>query len=651
MTAGVTPNQADLWRGSAGVVGDRLAPESVWVLLHREGHRLFPDAMFEDLFSSRGRRSVPPQVVAVVMVLQRLFGLSDREAVEAFEFDVRWKFAAGGLDLDFPGFSHTVLVAMRARLAESDRPRRIFEVTLGAAKEAGLVGHRRVLDSTPLYDAVATMDTVTLVRSAIRGLLAVADDNLELVLRAGLVSGDDYGLAGKPRIDWDDQPAREQLIDAVARDGIGCLRVLEGRAVTPLVADAAELLATVLGQDLVEGDDGVFRIVWGVAPDRVISTVDPDTRHGHKTAARGFDGYKGHIAIDPDSEIITDTTVTPGNVGDGEVAENLIRDLTDSDDTDSDDTDSDDPDSGDTDSDDTDSGDNAGDGRADTASDNLADSADGEDVDSEDVDGGRDDSDVGDNADTVGGEGPKATDTDTGGGGVGGGVGRPVVVGGTGVGGRRSARGRGVKRVQRANQKLRAKTRAANAAAKTKVYGDSAYGSGSFQQHLTNHGIDSRCRTQRPAPRPNGLFNKDLFIIDLDNDTVTCPAGDTADIDRTADGDGTARFDQCNHCPMRANCTTSTTGRTIKVGVHEPALAEARHAQTNPEWQDDYRAVRPKVERKIGHLMLRRHGGRRARVRGNPKVDADFNLLAAAHNIRRLATLEASTTNGQWTTA
>ena len=106
----------------------------------------------------------------MVMVLQRLFGKSDREAVEAFEFDVRWKFAAGGLDVDYPGFVHTVLVDMRARLAASDRPRRLFEVVLEAAKQAGMVGHRRVLDSTPLYDAVATMDTVTLIRSAIRGL-------------------------------------------------------------------------------------------------------------------------------------------------------------------------------------------------------------------------------------------------------------------------------------------------------------------------------------------------------------------------------------------------------------------------------------------------------------------------------------------------
>jgi len=107
--------------------------------------------------------------VAVVMVLQRWLGLSDRVAVAAFEFDARWKYACGGLDFDYPGFAHTVLVDMRARLARSERPKRIFEVTLVAARAAGVISAKRVLDSTPLYDAVATQDTVTMVRSAIRG--------------------------------------------------------------------------------------------------------------------------------------------------------------------------------------------------------------------------------------------------------------------------------------------------------------------------------------------------------------------------------------------------------------------------------------------------------------------------------------------------
>src|SRR4029450_7895582 len=174
MTAGTTPKQVDLWWGTAAVCEGRVGEQSIWAVLYHQGDRLFGDELFADLFAEVGRRSVPPRIVATVMVLQRLQGLSDREAVEAFCFDARWKYAAGGLSFDYPGFAHTVLVDMRARLARSDEPDRIFQVTLEGAKQAGGVGRKRVLDSTPLYDAVATMDTVTLVRSAIRSLIKVA---------------------------------------------------------------------------------------------------------------------------------------------------------------------------------------------------------------------------------------------------------------------------------------------------------------------------------------------------------------------------------------------------------------------------------------------------------------------------------------------
>ena len=312
-----------------GFCEGRVAPESIYGVLHRECFSLFPDEMFADVFTDVGRRSVPPMIVAVVMVLQRLEGCSDREAVDRFAFDVRWKYAAGGLDFDHPGFVHTVLVDMRARLARSKRPNRIFEVTLDAARRAGLVGRRRVLDSTPLYDAVATMNTVTLIRSAIRGLLGAADAELETELRAVIAREDDYRVAGKPVCDYDDPDAREALVNALARDGMALLAVLHGRELGPAPSQAGALLATVTGQDLDEDTDGVFRIARRVARDRVISTVDPQARHGHKTAARGFDGYKGHVGVDPDSEIITATTVTAGNAGDASAADDLITDLTD----------------------------------------------------------------------------------------------------------------------------------------------------------------------------------------------------------------------------------------------------------------------------------------------------------------------------------
>src|SRR6266571_104805 len=326
MTLGVTPRQADLFRGTAAVCEGRVAADSVYGILHRGCFALFPDEMFADLFEEVGRRSVPPMIVAVVMVLQRIEGLSDREAADRFAFDARWKYACGGLDFDYPGFAHTVLAGMRARLARSGRPGRIFEVTLAAARQAGLVGRRRVLDSTPLYDAVATMGTVTLVRSAIRGLLKAAGGELAGELAGVLRRDDDYAAAGKPACDYEDRAAREALVDALARDARALLGVLDGREPGAAVAQAAALLASVTGQDLEEGEGGVFRIARRVAPDRVLSTVDPQARHGHKTSARGFDGYKGHVAVDPDSEVITATAVTPGNSGDASAAAKLLAD-------------------------------------------------------------------------------------------------------------------------------------------------------------------------------------------------------------------------------------------------------------------------------------------------------------------------------------
>ena len=101
-------------------------------------------------------------------------------------------------------------------------------------------------------------------------------------------------------------------------------------------------------------------------------------------------------------------------------------------------------------------------------------------------------------------------------------------------------------------------------------------------------------------------------------------------------------------CPLRDQCTTATAGRTITVGAHEQALADARTRQTDPAWIADYRSTRPKIERKLGHLMRRRHGGRRARVRGTQRVDADFRLLAAAVNLARLAVLGLHRTATGW---
>ena len=123
---------------------------------------------------------------------------------------------------------------------------------------------------------------------------------------------------------YDDPEARAQLIDALVKDARAALVALDGRELSAAVSEAARVLAAVVGQDLDEDDQGTFKIARRVAKDRIISTVDTDARHGHKTQSRSFDGYKAHVSIDPDSELVTATAVTACNVADGEVAEELL---------------------------------------------------------------------------------------------------------------------------------------------------------------------------------------------------------------------------------------------------------------------------------------------------------------------------------------
>jgi hypothetical protein len=146
MTLGVADPQGNLLDDMTAFCDKTLPPDSIYAFLHRERERLFPDSAFADLFADDGRRSVPPSVVATAMVLQRLEGLSDREAAERFAFDTRWRYAAGVGSYDTGGwtiFSHTVFVDMRERLRGSKRPDRVFEIALDAAKAAGLVGRKR----------------------------------------------------------------------------------------------------------------------------------------------------------------------------------------------------------------------------------------------------------------------------------------------------------------------------------------------------------------------------------------------------------------------------------------------------------------------------------------------------------------------------
>jgi hypothetical protein len=501
------------------LLGDRL--RGIYRFLAEHGARLFPDDYFADLYkqSRRGRPTVPARVLATVMILQAQEGLSDQEAVDRLERDLAWQ-AAAGVHSGCAGFHPTVLVGARNRLRASGRPRRLFEDTKKVAAEAGVLGGRaRVLDSTPLFDAVATQDTVTQLRAAIRRLVMVlAGTNLGAKVRLALRRDDDYLAPGKPPCDWDDPAAREALVDALVRDVKAAVEVLDGQSLDPLVAELAALLADLAGQDVAEGDDGVFRIATKVAQDRIISVVDVEARHGRKSHDRRFDGYRTHVSVDPDSELIDEVAVAAANVADNDPVDDL-----------------------------------------------LAGSAEAEE--------------------------------------------------------------------------------------KPTVYGDCSYGDGETISRLETRGYEVKTKVPAAHGR-DGRYAKDDFAIDLDAETVTCPAGQVAPIRWSANGGGLASFGPaCATCPLAERCTTNRSGRTISIHPHEPILQRHKADQQTDAWQADYTGTRPKVERKIAHFVARLRGGRKARTRGQRRIATDVDTRAAALNWSRLDVLGVRWTGAAWAAA
>jgi IS5 family transposase len=299
-----------------------VADDSVHAFLADHRRHLFPDELFEDLFpSGRGRPSVPADVIATVMVLQALEGLSDRDAAGALRTNIAWKVAAG-LALDDEGIHYSVLTYWRSRLRGSQRPERIFDAVREVVERTGVLKgkRRRALDSTLLDDAVATQDTVTQLVSAIRRVRRMITP-----AAAVEVAAHDYDASGKPVCAWDDPDAKAALLSGLVNDARAIIDAVDEVELSAEQADAVGLLALVAGQDVEPGDeDGTWRIAQRVAPDRIISTVDPEARHMHKSVSEYRDGFKAHLAVEPETGIITACALTPANAADGPTGVTLL---------------------------------------------------------------------------------------------------------------------------------------------------------------------------------------------------------------------------------------------------------------------------------------------------------------------------------------
>src|SRR6266568_228345 len=314
------------------IAGHLVPPGSVFAFLAQHRTELFPDSFTADLFPSRtGRPSLPADLVGSVLVLKELYDLSDPQTADALKFDIRWKVACGR-SLTEVSFDPSTLVYWRKRIAKSGRPDRVFDAVAAVISETGILAGRRkrCVDSTVFDDAVATQDTVTQLVAAMRKVARVVPGAAEVI--AG-VCGLDYSKPGKPGIDWDDPQAKDALVSDLVNDALAVLAELTGDGAQErddAAADALGLLALVAGQDVEPaqdsgGTDGRWRIARKVAPGRVISTVDRQARHTRKSKSKRRDGFRGHVAAEPGTGLITDCEMTMA-AGDGSTdAENGLE--------------------------------------------------------------------------------------------------------------------------------------------------------------------------------------------------------------------------------------------------------------------------------------------------------------------------------------
>lgn len=511
------------------LVGHLVAEGSVFAFLAKHRGRLFPDGDFADLFrSGLGRPSMPAPVAATILTLQTLLDLSDAEAAEAARCDVRWKVAIG-MALDDKGFHPSTLTYWRRRLAKSSRPHRINEAVRNVVEATGVLRgrHRRAVDSTILADAVATQDTITQLVAAVRRVARQVPGAAEQI--AAVCTGHDYSQPGKPSIDWDDPAAKDALVSALVNDANALVAALVETTLDEQAQSALALLALVAGQDVEpaedsDGSDGRWRIARRVAEDRVISTVDPEARHTRKSPEARRDGYRAHVAAEPDTGIITDEELSKAagtENSDPAVAQRFLA--------------------------------------ADIANSSTS---------TDDVQASGEDGIEGD------------------------------------------------------------------ASARREWYGDSAYGTGDLRGAIDDADHEAVIKPKPLQCAVEGGFTVDDFTVDEDEQTVTCPNGNSRPISATR----VATFGAlCRDCPLRERCTTSKTGRKIVLHDRDDLLRKARRDwKNNPDLRERYRRHRPNVERVVSQVASR--GGRRLklRYRGTARNNAWLKRRTAALNLRNL---------------
>ncbi|MFN0148195.1 MAG: IS1182 family transposase [Dehalococcoidia bacterium] len=316
--------------------------ESFYAFLAQRRGTLFRDEEFAHLYAAKiGRPSVPPSLLATALLLQTHDGVSDEQAKERADYDLRWKVALG-VGIEEHPFAKSTLQLFRAQLVTNGEAQRIFRKSLVLAKKQGVLNKNRkllaALDTTNILGRGAVKDTYNLLGDGIalllRQLASLAQEEfVPFATELGYARyAGERSLKGSAALDWDSARERARLLAEIVTDAdrlLECARsvqaeLAEGSAAAVGLAKAAEVLSQVLLQDITRAADGPA-LLEGVAKDRMPAVHDPEMRHGRKSAQKRFDGHKAQVAVDTESQLITAVAVLAGNAPDSEQALAMVE--------------------------------------------------------------------------------------------------------------------------------------------------------------------------------------------------------------------------------------------------------------------------------------------------------------------------------------
>ena len=321
---------------------DHVGRRTFYAYLAGDGHNLFRDEEFAELYSARrGRPSVPPSLLCTALVLQYHDRCSDQEAAQRAAYDQRWKVALGSRELERP-FVKSTLQLFRAQLLVHERAGQLFQASIAAAKRAGRLKSagklRAALDTTAILGRGAVKDTYNLIADGIVSVMRVlARQNQEPLQkwasRKGLEGYLGSSLKGEAAIDWDDKEARRGLLSKEVEDAESVLEMARrarsqtapGSRQEERLLKASEVLSQILMQDVERHPGGGSRIREGTSGERICSVHDPEMRHGRKSSSTRFDGHKLAVGADVESQLVLAVDVLAGNAKDDQSSVELAQ--------------------------------------------------------------------------------------------------------------------------------------------------------------------------------------------------------------------------------------------------------------------------------------------------------------------------------------